>query len=97
MPLSGAQDFLRELFQVEIRLPPGLCFIFPIEWGRPGQVSVASDSCVTSWTRKLCVCACVCVHVCVYLCVPVCTCMYVYMGNRQAMRGLYILFQGSWR
>lgn len=80
-----------------LRIFPGNCFklksafllgsasSFPSSGASPGQVSVASDSRVTSWARELCVC----VYVCVYMCVPVSTYMHVCIhGDGQAMRGL---------
>ena len=87
-----------------LRIFPGNCFRLksafllgcasssPSSGAGPGQVSVASESCVTSWARELCVCVCVCVcvYVCVYMCVPVRTYMHVCVhGNGQDMRGLY--------
>lgn len=87
-----------------LRIFPGNCFklksafllgsasSFPSSGAGPGQVSVASDSCVTSWARELCVCVCTCV------CLWVHTCMYAYMGMVRPWEGwTVILFQGSWR
>lgn len=63
----GAQDFPRELFQVEPPLLLGSASSSPLSGAGPGQVSAASDSCVTSWARELCVCVCTCVYMCVCL------------------------------
>ena len=88
-----------------LRIFPGNCFRLksafllgcasssPSSGAGPGQVSVASDSCVTSWARELCVCVCVCVRVCVHVCacayVHACMCTWEWSGHERAVQSFF--------
>ena len=86
-----------------LRIFPGNCFklksafllgsasSFPSSGAGPGQVSVASDSCVTSWARELCVC--VCVHVCACEYIHACMRTWEWSGHERAEQSFF--FKGA--